>query len=306
MKLKRMQQVLLEAIPEHAWESRAVFNPGVVRDGDIIHILYRAVEGANFSTLGYAKLDRQCRVLERRPDPVLNRLADYEQKGCEDARIVEFENIYYIFYTGYDGQNVRVCVASTVDFKTFHRHGVIIPDIQNKDAMIFPERINGQVVLILRVEPNIQFAYFNSIEALLSGDKTFWQNYLPRLEKHTVMRPEFDWEEEKIGAGPPPIKTPEGWLLIYHGVDKNLVYRAGVALLDLDNPARVIARLPEPILEPEMPYECTGDVPNVVFPEGTALFDDELLVFYGGADKVVAGASVNINQLLAALKKVKP
>jgi predicted GH43/DUF377 family glycosyl hydrolase len=303
VKLERGKDVILAPIAEHPWESRAVLNPGTIREGDIIHMLYRAVEGENFSTLGYAKLDRRGKILERRTEPVIKRETPAEKQGCEDARIVKFDDTYYIFYTAYDSRNVRVSAAATKDFITFKKHGVIIPDINNKDAMMFPELINNKVVLIHRVEPNIQFAYFDSIEHMLSGDKSYWQNYLKRIDKFTVMRPQFDWEYSKIGAGAPPIKTEKGWLMIYHGVDKNLVYRAGAALLDLENPMKVIARLPYPILEPERKYELKGDVPNVVFPEGTALFDDELLVYYGGADKVIAMARVNINELLDALEK---
>ncbi len=301
VKLERVKEVILAPIAEHSWESRAVLNPGTIRDGEVIHMLYRAVEGENFSTLGYAKLDRHGKVLERRAEPVIKRETPAEQQGCEDARIVKFGDTFYIFYTAYNGLQVRVAAASTRDFVTFKKHGVIIPDINNKDAMMFPEPINDKVVLIHRVEPNIQFAYFDSIEQMLSGDKNYWENYLKRLDEFTVMRPQFDWEYSKIGAGAPPIKTERGWLLIYHGVDKNLVYRAGAALLDLENPMKVIGRLPYPILEPERNYELKGDVPNVVFPEGTALFGNELLVFYGGADKVIAMARVDINELVEAL-----
>lgn len=305
MKLKRMRESILEPIADHAWESQAVLNPGTVRDGEVIHMLYRAVEGANFSTIGYAKLNRHGDILERRPEPVIKREEPYEKQGCEDPRIVKFEDTYYIFYSAYDGVDVRVCAASTKDFSSFRKHGIIIPGIWDKDAMIFPEKINGKVILIHRIDPDIQFAAFDSIEELLQGDPAWWRDYQQRLDEVTVMKPLFDWEKKKIGAGAPPIKTPHGWLLIYHGVDENLVYRGGAALLDRDDPTQVIARLPEPIIEPTRKYERVGDVPNVVFPEGTALFGDELLVFYGGADKVIAMASVNIHELVDALLKAK-
>ncbi len=301
VKLDRVKDVILAPIAEHNWESRAVLNPGAIRDGETVHMIYRAVEGENVSTLGYARLDRRGVVLERRPEPVIKRETPAEKQGCEDARIVKFDDAYYIFYTAYDSRNVRVSAASTKDFIIFKKHGVIIPDINNKDAMMFPELINNQVVLIHRVEPNIQFAFFDSIDQMLSGDKLYWQNYLKRIDEFTVMRPQFDWEYSKIGAGAPPIKTEQGWLMIYHGVDKNLVYRAGAALLDLEDPTKVIGRLHYPILEPERNYELKGDVPNVVFPEGTALFDDELFIYYGGADKVIAMAKVDINELLDGL-----
>lgn len=114
-----------------------------------------------------------------------------------------------------------------------------------------------------------------------------------------IMEPERPWEGRKIGAGPPPIKTEAGWLLIYHGVDPNHVYRARAALLDLEEPWKVIARTPEPILEPEEEYEREGDVPNVVFPEGTAVVGDQLFVFYGAADKVCCVASARLDELIS-------
>lgn len=305
MKLKRVGGAILESIPHHPWESQAVLNPGTIQDGNIVHMLYRAVEGNNFSTIGYAKLDREGHILERRTEPVITRTEYYEKQGCEDARIVKFGDTYYIFYTAFDGNSIRECVASTKDFVTFSKHGIIIPKISDKDAMIFPELINNKVVLIHRVEPNIQFAYFDSIENLLRGDDRYWKEYLDRLDEFVVMMPQFEWEAKKIGAGPPPIKTEKGWLLIYHGVDRNLVYRGGAALLDLNNPAKVIARLSQPIIEPERDYEIYGDVPNVVFPEGTAVFGDQLFVYYGGADKVIAMATININELIDALEKEK-
>jgi predicted GH43/DUF377 family glycosyl hydrolase len=117
-------------------------------------------------------------------------------------------------------------------------------------------------------------------------------------DQKLVMQPEQKWEAEKIGSGPPPIKTREGWLLIYHGVDKNLVYRAGVALLDLKDPSIVKSRSAQPILEPETKYEKIGDVPNVVFPEGAVVIDGELFVYYGGADKVCCVATVPLDELL--------
>ena len=305
MKLKRIEHPILEPIPENSWESRAVLNPATIRDGDEVHMLYRAVQGENLSTIGYAKLDRNNKIVERKNHPVIRRTEPFERQGCEDPRIAKLNGVYYVFYSGFDGNEVRVCAASTEDFVNYKKYGVIIPDVWNKDAMIFPEPVNGKIIFIHRIEPNIQFAYFDNIEQLLFPDKNHWQKYLSRLEEFTVLRPKFDWESKKIGGGPPPIKTAKGWLLIYHGVDDNLVYRAGAALLDLDNPQKVIARSPVPILEPEREYELTGDVPNVVFPEGTAVFDDTLYVYYGGADKVIGLATINLPEFIDELTTYK-
>lgn len=303
MKMTRIEGALLEPNPQHAWESGAVFNPAVVQEGEQVHMFYRAVEGNNFSAIGYARLDRSGRLLERHPEPVVRRTEPFERQGAEDPRITRLDGTYYMLYTGWDGFYAKVVLASSPDLKTFSKHGVIIPFAWNKDAVLFPEKIGGKVVLMHRVQPAIQLIFFNDMDELLRVDLEAWGRYLTHLEDHTLLHPRFDWEIIKIGAGPPPVKTDEGWLLIYHGVDRHLTYRAGAALLDLDDPRRVIARLPEPILEPERAYESEGDVPNVVFPTGTALFDDELVVYYGGADKVIAAAKGSLSELLHELRK---
>ncbi len=183
------------------------------------------------------------------------------------------------------------------DGPRFRRLGVITPYHANdKDVVLFPEKIQGKYAAIHRpsnwvgpgypVErPSIWFAWLDGLPGRMHGHQV-------------IMQPEQPWEAKKIGAGPPPIKTKVGWLLIYHGVDWDHTYRAGAALLDLEEPWRVIARTEEPILEPEEPYEVEGDVPNVVFPEGAVVVGDELLVFYGAADKVCCVARVVLRELL--------
>lgn len=309
--LERIDKIILGPIKKHLWESQAVFNPGAVQNGDSIHLLYRAVEGNNFSSIGYAKLDRFGKILYRCPEPVISRILEIEKHGCEDPRIVPFEDTNYIFYTAYDGansqkgENARIIIAETSDFKTFKKIDRIGPDVQDKDAMIFPETINGKVAFLHRIQPNIQLAYFDDLNHLITPEEEYWPKHLNNLDAHTVLYREFDWEETKLGAGPPPIKTDAGWLLIYHGVDKNFTYRAGAALLDEKNPLKVLARLPYPILEPERDYEKIGDVNMVVFPEGIIQFEDELQIYYGGADKVVGLAVGNLSHLLDELWKYK-
>jgi len=308
-KLKRINGPILEAIREHQWESRAVFNPGTVREGDFVHLLYRAVEGDNFSAIGYAKLNSAGKVLERLKEPAIKREWPIEKRGVEDPRIVPFEDQYYIFYTAYDGENppagenARVMMAETTDFLNYRKIAMIGPDKQDKDAFIFPERIGGKVAFMHRIVPNIQIAFFDDIEHLASPERNYWPDHLQQLEKHTTMYREFSWEASKIGGGPPPIRTDVGWLLIYHGVDKHSTYRAGAALLDEKYPLKVLARLPYPILEPEKDYERIGDVNMVVFPEGAVIFDGELQVYYGGADKVVGLAVGKLSHLIDELWK---
>ena len=130
-------------------------------------------------------------------------------------------------------------------------------------------------------------------------------NALTNFEKHILLlKPEEDWEALKVGAGPPPIKTRAGWLVIYHGVSREKVYSAGAALLDLHDPSKIIGRTKTPILEPKEPYEKLGDVNNVVFPTGACVVDnDKLFVYYGAADKVCCLATADLNYLLDHILK---
>ena len=311
IKLRRINGPILSPLPEHSWESRAVFNPGIAQDGEFIHMLYRAVVGDNFSSLGYAKLDYDGHVIDRLCYPVIVSESEIERQGCEDPRIVKFDHKYYIFYTGFDGKdipnsaNTRVMLAETRDFTSYHKIGMVGPDAQDKDAMIFPEKIGGKVVYIHRIIPNIQIAFFDSMEEFINPEKSYWPCHLQNLDRYTLLFREYDWESMKIGAGPPPIRTEAGWLFIYHGVDKNKVYRAGVALLDENDPEKVIARLPYPILEPETDYEKYGDVNMVVFPEGIMLDDDNIKIYYGAADKVIGLAEGNLSKLIDELWRHK-
>ena len=135
--------------------------------------------------------------------------------------------------------------------------------------------------------------------------KIYWKKYLKKLDDHVVLSRKYKWESKKIGAGPPPIRTREGWLLITHGVDENRVYRIGASLLDLDNPQEVIARSSNPILEPEMNYEIIGDVDNVVFPTGAVEKKGKLSVFYGAGDTRCCLATCNLDKLTDSLLKEK-
>ncbi len=320
MKLVRyVHNPILEASPEREWESGAVFNCGATVGTDgLIYLLYRAIPrgytrkpgGSGYdnyvSSIGCA-VSEDGRHFTRFPHPVIEPLEEYERFGCEDPRVTRLEIggevLYLITYTAlsapaFSGDGNRVALASTKDLRTFYKHGVIIPDLEDKDTVIFPELVGGRIAMLHRVAPNIQIVYFESLEQLLNPGEDFWSAYRAGLDEFTVMRPRYEWEAEKIGAGPPPVKTEKGWLLIYHGVDADHVYRAGAALLAPEDPGRVIARTPEPILEPEEEYERIGDVPNVVFPEGAVVIGDELLVFYGGADKVCCVASVRLDKFV--------
>ena len=323
MKLRRhAQSPVLTPDAGREWESGAVFNCGATVGNDgRVYLLYRAIPrgygrkpGGGYdnyvSSIGCAVSEDGVHF-SRYDRPVIEPSEEYDRLGCEDPRVTRLEaggkTTYLITYTAlsepaFSGRGNRVALVSTEDFRTFHKHGVVIPGLEDKDAVIFPKLVGGRVAMLHRVEPSIQIVFFDSLEQMIGASEEFWSSYRAKLDDFVVMEPEFEWETAKIGAGAPPIKTDEGWLLIYHGVDFRHTYRAGAALLDLDNPARVIARLPYPILEPEAEYEIFGDVNNVVFPEGAIVRDGTLYVYYGGADKVCGLATADMQELLIALK----
>lgn len=285
--------------------SFARFNPGVLLKDDVVHMLYRATnsdikDNQNYiSSIAYARLDTNTNIQYDSNEMVIYPTMPEEVKGCEDPRIVEFEGDFYIFYTAYDGIMARVAIARTDDFIHYKKLGIIKHFTWDKDAFIFPERINGKIAYLHRVEPSIQLDYFESFDELLSINA--WIDYEKKVDTSTIMKREYFWENQKIGGSVPPIKTEKGWLLLYHAVDDNFIYRGSVALLDLEDPSRVIARIPYPLLEPQEDYELFGDVNNVVFPEGGYIYKGELFVYYGAADKYIALAKIGVNELLDEL-----
>jgi len=293
---------IIQPRPGLSWESLSTTNPGIVKSGKVIHILYRAVDEHKISSLGYATTVDGETILERPVQPVFSPTDPWEEWGCEDPRITHIEGEFYIFYTAYSRRGPRIAAASTTDFKSFTRYGIVGPDHDDKDCALFPGRIRGEFAAAHRIEPNIELAFFDKIRKLDRHPRDpNSPSYLKRIESNVIMKPEKKWEAQKVGIGPPPIRTDDGWLMIYHGVDANTTYRAGAALLDLEDPCRVIARTTEPILEPEEDYERVGVVRNVVFPEGAVVMGDELRVFYGGADRVCCTASVSMRVLMETL-----
>ena len=350
MKLKRHEQnPILEPIKKNKWESGAVFNCGAVYKGGLVHLLYRAIGdyGSYKSTLGYA-VSEDGFNFQRYDKPALESIELYEIGGCEDSRITEIEGKFYVTYVAHSehacAENgiARTALASTTDFINFERHGIITHEgADDKDVVLFPEKIDGKYVMLHRpinwtkkdvyeITDGLYLKVKNKTikwpleEIPIFPEKpSIWIAYSEDLKNwhshKVVMKSEREWEGVKIGAGPPPIKTDKGWLLIYHGSSwlpdskfkdykgeiYNRIYKAGVALLDLKDPSKVIARTKEPILEPEEDYEIFGDVPNVVFPEGAVVKGDELFVYYGAADKTCCLATCKLDELVDFLLRGK-
>jgi len=171
----------------------------------------------------------------------------------------------------------------------------------DKNVVFFPRRINGNLVFLHRIRPGIQIAYIKKLKDLTVE---YWDNYFLSLHNHIVLDPVYSHESNYVGSGCPPIETEHGWLLIYHGVEhigNDHIYSACAALLDINNPGKVLARLPYALFSPQYDWELKGEVNNVVFPTGATVFGDTLFIYYGAADSQIACASLNIKELVSEL-----
>ena len=317
------------------FETKGVLNPACIKVGDTVHMFYRAISKDSISSIGYCQLKNN-KVIKRLDKPVLFPEYDYEKKGIEDPRIVFLEGFYYMTYTAYDGKNAMIAYATSGDLVNFKKGGVISPQITyeeadkiikktnigkkydyfeklyqknygkevllwDKDACLFPKKINNKYVLLHRILPSIQVSFFSYFSEL---DKVYWKKYLGKINDYVVIDPELSFENEYVGTGCPPIETAYGWLLIYHCVErinKNLQYHSSAALLDINNPLTVINKLNRPLFSPAEDWEKVGNVDNVVFPTGAILDKDRLYIYYGAADKLIALKSLDLSRLIQEL-----
>ena len=335
----KSEGIILES-SHNAFDGQAVLNPTCVEIDGVTHMFYRGVrQGDMVSSIGYCQLVDN-KVVKRIDQPVLFPEYDYEKKGVEDPRIVFLDGIYYLFYTAYDGKNAIFAYATSTDLVNFTKHGVISPRITyaeagrlfgcsktgvrekyfffesyikdrqggdillwEKDAFIFPKKINNKFALVHRVLPGIQVIYFDDFKELTDD---YWRAYLKDLGRYVMLDSEYRFESRNVGGGCPPIETRDGWLLIYHAVEDSHVgriYHAAAALFDLDDPTKVIARMKKPLFSPTQQWEKKGDVNNVVFPTGTVIKDGRLYIYYGAADKRIAAKSVDMEALLKEIKR---
>ena len=289
------------------YPANAVFNPGATRlpSGETL-LLVRVEDRRGISHLTAARSRDGIRDWQIDPQPTFSAMPQrYPEElwGVEDARIVRLGELgrFAITYTAYSRAGPLVALAMTEDFRTFERHGSIMPP-EDKDAAFFPRQFGGRWALIHRPVPHIFGAKAN-----------MWLSFSPDLRHwgdHTVLMEAREgawWDAGKIGLSSQPIATPEGWLVVYHGVrptPAGALYRVGMALLDLDDPRRVLRRGDEWIVGPEAPYEVAGDIPNVIFPCGAVLDDatGEFRLYYGAADTCVGLMTAQIADLLEWLR----
>lgn len=299
---------ILTPIPSHSWESFAVLNPGVLTYKNKTYIFYRAMSMDNTSTIGLAiSVDNET-IDERLPYPIYVPREPFEMKlienansGCEDPRVTLIGDRVYMLYTAYDSVHVPRVAISSINIKDFINRNfvwdkarIITPEgVDDKDACIFPERINDSYLIFHRIGTDICADYVKS----LNFEKEKVDTCI------TVLSPRNGtWDSGKVGISGPPVKTKYGWLLLYHASSKqHHTYRIGAVLLDKNDPTIVLARSTDPIFEPAEDYEKYGVVNNVVFPCGMSVVHDKIYLYYGGADKVIGIASCDLFKVLEPL-----
>lgn len=216
-----------------------------------------------------------------------------ETFGIEDCRVATTDDGYFLTFTEVSPVAVGVGLIETRDFKDIRRHGMIFPP-HNKDCALWEEKVNGKYYAFHR--PSSPELGGNYIWLAESPDRLHWGNH----RCIATTRP-GKWDSVRVGAGAAPIRTEKGWLEIYHGANAENRYCLGALLLDLDDPAKVIARSEEPIMEPIAPYEQTGFFGNVVFTNGQIVEGDKVTIYYGASDEVICRAEFSIREILRSL-----
>src|SRR5579884_2856553 len=266
-------------------------------------MLFRGQNHARISSIGYAESSggRQFDIL---PQPVLSPEAPYERGGgVEDPRLVEIAGVYYLTYTGYDGHSAQLCLAVSSDLKHWERRGVILPAYKGtwnkqwtKSGAIVPEKIAGKWwMYYLGTAPGPDGRTRDQMGLASSPDLLHWTDATDRPVM-SVRLGAFD--SRVMEPGPPPIVTPAGILLLYNGADDKLVYRPAWVLFDARNPAHVLARADHPFAAPQLDWEKTGTVVNVIFLEGAIpepFSPLEFLGFYGAADRYIGAMRIHIS-----------
>lgn len=341
MKLERLSSnPILSPNPDNNWESLVTCNPGVIYDNGVFYMLYRAAgdDEEHVIRFGLARSTDGIHFERCGSEPVFGPSYHGPDGGCvEDPRIVKIDDTFCITYAyrpyppgrywtfAHDKvllpsakispEAPRVWkenlgnsgLAITKDFKLFLRLGRITsPVLDDRDVILFPQRVGGKFVMLHRPKEYVGESYgvkYPSIWMKFSEDIMDWES----KPSHLLITGRPGSWEEKIGGAAPPILTDEGWLMLYHGVADGgcAHYSIGALLLDKDNPLKVIARLPEPILEPEEWYELDGFYKGCVFPTGNVLVDGVLYVYYGAADRFVGVATCKLQDLLDELLSFK-
>ncbi len=307
---------------QNEWETKATFNPAALQAGEKIHLLYRAIGYDDVSVLGYASSDDGFSIKERLDHPVFFNDPENARKnktdkspisylsggggngGCEDPRLTLIDDVIYLTYTAFDGWGSLRMALSSISLKDFlnkewnWEEPIMIspPGEIHKNWVLFPEKINGKFAVLHSVNPDVLVDYLDDLD--FKGEDKYIKGFFSSLKN------KGRWDSWVRGAGPPPIKTEKGWLLIYHAMDvfrDPNRYKLGVMLLDLNDPQKIIARSKEPILEPDESYENDGWKAGVSYCCGAVVRDGQLLIYYGGADTVSCVAETDLENFINTL-----
>jgi len=313
--LTKGQEPIIAPKAENDWESWQTFNPGAVLFDGKVHFLYRAIGSDGVSRMGYAVSSDGFKIDERSSQPVYEHqikkhtfnvfsyFSGGSWGGSEDPRLVRVddEDVLYMTYTACDnGLRVGLTSIKLDDFlnrKWKWKPPVLIspPDEVHKNWLIFPEKVNGKYAILHSIKPEIKIEYLDSLE--FDEEDYIKSSWGGGPQKK-------GWDKWLRGAGAPPLKTRDGWLLFYHAMDDDWSkYKVGVMLLDLKDPTKVLHRSKQPILEPKEHYENSGYKPGVVYVSGAVIKDSNLLVYYGASDSYVCIAHANLKKFLGDLKK---
>ncbi|MEK7187507.1 MAG: hypothetical protein AAB691_01505 [Patescibacteria group bacterium] len=305
---------------QHSWETQATFNPGAVQVNDKVHLIYRAIGTDDMSVFGYSSSKDGHTIDYRSTRPVYYAPAAFELRepglprylspsgggygGCEDPRLTAIDGKIYLTYTSWNGYEAPRVALTSISVDDFLRknwnwgRSVLIspPGEMHKNWVIFPEKINGKFALLHSITPDILIDYFDDLDF---DGKTFVKS------RHTAPERKGVWDSRVRGVGPPPMKTKDGWLLIYHAIDDKDPgrYKIGAMLLDLKDPTKILYRSSAPILAPDEVYENEGYKSGIIYSCGAAIIEGTLLIYYGGADTVGCVASADLNTFLSDLKK---
>ncbi len=309
---------LLKPISDHSWESFAAFNWCPIQDKKKIHALYRAESDMEYvhkkelriSSIGYTCSEDGHHYEKRRQ--FIAPEHEWEQFGCEDPRVTKIDDTYYIFYTAlsvfpFAAEGIKIAVATTKDFKKIIQKKLVTP-FNAKAMVLFPEKINGKYVAMLSAHTDsppviTALAEFDSLEEIWS--QAYWEKWHSEIESHRIVLRRGETDHVEIGSA--PIKTKDGWLMIYSHIQNyfsdHKIFGIEALLLDLKDPRKIVARTSGPLLVPEETYEEFGQVPNVIFPSGSFVAGKKLFIYYGATDTTCCRASVNLDDLLRSIKR---
>lgn len=308
MKLfKRVKNNPVLSPTKNFWEGKNIMNPAAVDINGVVRILYRAQSDDGTSMIGYAESKDGKKIDYRDVEPCYVPRINEELKinsntfsGCEDPRLTEIDDKIYMSYTAYNGvDSPKIAISSInkidLDNRNFTWSDPVVISPQghdDKDGCLFPQKFKNGYLFIHRISGHITADYVND----LNFSKNEIDTSMEILEPRKGM-----WDSLKVGLASPPHLTKYGWLMFYHGVSEDKVYRVGAALLDKDDPTVVLGRSTLPIFEPEELYEKIGEVNNVVFPCGSLIRGNEVLIYYGCADRHVGIAYAKLDKILAGL-----